>query len=172
MILPDDDEYFMCALCGDEEEPNPHSRRHDKELCVRCNRLQRQVWRYGLSIAKMNAILRVQGRVCALCREEPDYESDYLRPDMPTFWQIDHDHSCCNTSYSCGGCVRGILCRECNALRLPAYERLPETLKDSARFNDYLNNPPARRPEAEIRDADKRSNPGPFSSIMDAFFGM
>ncbi|GHH22970.1 endonuclease domain-containing protein [Streptomyces lanatus] len=171
MISFDDDEYFVCVLCGDDEEPTPHARRHDKALCVRCNRLQRQVWRYGLSIAKMNAILRVQGWACALCKEEPDYESDYLRIDMPTFWHIDHDHSCCNTPYSCGGCVRGILCRDCNALRLPAYERLPEALQDSARFNGYLNNPPARSPEAEIRDADKRSNPAPFGSIMDAFFG-
>lgn len=28
---------------------------------------------------------------------------------------IDHDHNCCNdTSFSCGNCIRGILCSNCN----------------------------------------------------------
>lgn len=49
---------------------------------------------------------------------------------------IDHDHSCCPTYRSCGKCVRGILCVQCNtALGL---------LKDSTdriyRLIEYLNN--------------------------------
>lgn len=165
-------DYFTCLLCGDDEEPNPRSRRHNKDLCLRCNRLQQQAWRYNLSIAKVNAILRAQQWACALCQEQPDYEFDYLCADESTFWQIDHDHDCCNKPSSCGGCVRGLLCRNCNALRLPAYQRLPDILQDSARFNDYLRNPPARRQEAEVTEVDYKSAPGPFSSIMDAFFSV
>ena len=29
---------------------------------------------------------------------------------------IDHDHSCCQLTPTCGGCTRGVVCRSCNQL--------------------------------------------------------
>lgn len=165
-----DDTYFCCAWCQDDDDPDPRFRRADKELCVRCNRAVQQAQKYTLTIAQVNGILRFQRDACALCQEEPDYESGFLDGTSRTFWHIDHDHACCTRGGSCGRCVRGVLCLTCNTTRLPAYERLPEILRDSLRFNDYLHNPPARHPQAQPIGKDSQGPRGAFSSILDAFF--
>lgn len=59
--------------------------------------------RYGLTQQDFEEILKSQGGVCAICGD----------PD-PT--HVDHDHTCCPPPVrsTCGRCVRGILCRQCN----------------------------------------------------------
>ena len=46
----------------------------------------------------------VQNNTCAICAAPPDLKNLH----------IDHDHSCCPTGGSCGSCVRGLLCADCN----------------------------------------------------------
>jgi hypothetical protein len=31
-------------------------------------------------------------------------------------WMVDHDHACCPGPYTCGRCVRGVLCGRCNTV--------------------------------------------------------
>lgn len=47
-------------------------------------------------------LLDMEGDMCPIC-------------DHPTPKSVDHDHSCCNGKGSCGSCIRGIICRKCNA---------------------------------------------------------
>lgn len=53
--------------------------------------------------------------------------------------QVDHDHACCKGPYSCGKCVRGLLCGRCNGL-LGRIADSTELLRNGIR---YLNHPPA-----------------------------
>lgn len=31
-------------------------------------------------------------------------------------WVVDHDHSCCPGTTTCGRCIRGVLCHQCNII--------------------------------------------------------
>lgn len=67
---------------------------------------QAQWEKHGMSLVEYEALAEEQGRMCPIC--VTSFE------DVKTSLCIDHDHSCCGGIYSCGKCVRGILCGECN----------------------------------------------------------
>lgn len=63
--------------------------------------------RYGLTPEQFDAMLAEQRGVCAVCGTDD--------PGDGKAWRIDHDHRCCPSGRSCGKCVRGLLCHQCNA---------------------------------------------------------
>jgi hypothetical protein len=79
--------------------------------------------RKGLTVEAVAELSEAQGNCCAICRE-PFSEVPH----------IDHDHTCCPGSTSCGRCVRGLLCAGCNHMLGKAGDR-PATLEAGA---DYL----------------------------------
>ncbi|MFJ9420190.1 endonuclease domain-containing protein [Streptomyces sp. NPDC101227] len=72
---------------------------------------------------RCEAILELQGGVCALCGEKPEREGA-----SSSCWHIDHDHRCRAPSdfarSICGGCVRGLLHSGCNARGVAWHEAL------------------------------------------------
>lgn len=64
---------------------------------------------HGLTVAQFEKRLAAQGGVCASCSTDQWGRKD----NMPS---IDHDHSCCSGKFSCGKCVRGLLCIACNVM--------------------------------------------------------
>lgn len=95
--------------------------------------------KYKLTVARWEELLRSQNGVCALCGE-PESKTHNRSGDLIRL-AVDHDHRCCPGSMTCGRCVRGLLCYECNLL-VGKVEAKPGL---AIRFADYL----ACRPCAE-----------------------
>lgn len=62
---------------------------------------------YKMTPEEYVEMLDSQGGRCAICGTT---DSGYK---LNTF-AVDHDHACCPGKYTCGQCIRGLLCRNCN----------------------------------------------------------
>jgi hypothetical protein len=93
----------LCAQHGTD-------RSRDRKIPATPERRERMrvaaLWRnYRLTAEAYEALVRSQLGACAICCR-PEEGGRNLA--------VDHDHSCCPGSKSCGRCVRGLLCRACN----------------------------------------------------------
>ena len=72
--------------------------------------------RYNITPDQYFEMLDRQGGLCAVCLEPPRAGRRL---------SVDHDHDCCpGKGRSCGECIRGLLCQNCNALLGMAAERI------------------------------------------------
>lgn len=97
-------------MCGETRQY------HAKGMCKQCyfrspaarearfNRMLETT--HGITREQYDGMLEAQDGNCGSCRR--DLESFGRRP------AIDHDHACCPYGSSCGKCVRGLLCMNCN----------------------------------------------------------
>lgn len=78
------------------EEPGYLRRKYDAQRDIK----------YNLAPGGFQDLLERQGGCCAVCGIDD--------PMGHGTWHVDHDHTCCPGEGSCGVCVRGILCSNCN----------------------------------------------------------
>ena len=83
-----------CSSCKKGRNTTPEARRKSHLKTA-----------YQLSLEEYEKLLASQDGVCAICKRSP--KSRRLA--------VDHDHSCCPGKSSCGECVRGLLCTNCNS---------------------------------------------------------
>lgn len=108
-------EKFTCSTCKlpkpvTEFSRNKCTRTGYNNCCKSCIReynSRRRYRQHGLTLEQWEAILERQDGKCAICRT-----------DTPgggwRYFGVDHDHECCPGEFSCGKCVRGLLCCNCN----------------------------------------------------------
>ena len=97
-----------CKLWLDEALFNKDKRRLDglSLSCKRCRRNEHTKYRYGMTLDDLVKRLADQGDKCSICGTTLSIIGGEYR--------VDHDHSCCPGERSCGKCIRGLLCGNCN----------------------------------------------------------
>lgn len=73
--------------------------------CRRCERDKSLIHKYGITVDQHEAMLQEQGGGCAVCGGPTKDGREFF---------VDHDHKCCPGQRTCGTCVRGLLCGDCN----------------------------------------------------------
>lgn len=86
---------------------------------------------YGMSPEQNAELETFQGGKCAICQRATG---------KTRALSIDHDHSCCKETPTCGTCNRGLLCRPCNDML--GHGRDDPEFFERAAF--YLKDPPAK----------------------------
>lgn len=89
----------ICKSCTSERVRNYWKNNPDKYLENIDSRRAHK--RHGLTTGEYIKMLDKYDGLCYACKEEEAV-------------CIDHDHNCCPGNWSCGKCIRGVLCMHCN----------------------------------------------------------
>jgi len=148
----------------------------------RLREFAREMKKYGSTIDGYRDKLVEQDGVCALCRH-----LSYHRGKLQRL-QVDHNHDCCDLkTKSCGKCLRGLLCADCN-IKLSYFERFLSNA-ESAIFKPgtwenqavgYINNYKMRKAVAAVekdiaqvgRDMAEGKIPDMHTRVTKAFAGL
>jgi hypothetical protein len=113
----------VCRICS-EKSRTQWKKDHPKYW------IAHQKKRHGLSEERYETLIEKQNSCCAICKRP------FIPGEPP---RIDHNHECCPGAYSCGECVRGLLCANCN-FGLGSFKDNETNLRNAL---EYLADPPA-----------------------------
>jgi Recombination endonuclease VII len=106
-LIRNNDRHKQCNVCN-QWNPESYYSTHRKTLdklqprCKNCVADARILREYRVSRDWLNAELEKNNNLCKICYGAMDR------------FAIDHDHSCCPGKITCGNCVRGVICQNCN----------------------------------------------------------
>ena len=107
----------------DEENTLWRGNRRACRACALVNSARQNVKRYGLDPEQFMSMLVRQNNACMICQVPFGAKAPH----------IDHDHACCSGGKSCGQCVRGLLCADCNK-GLGLFKDDPERLRSAIEY--------------------------------------
>ncbi|MGW7086485.1 endonuclease domain-containing protein [Streptomyces sp. NPDC054871] len=129
-----------CLGCGASKPRSEYSTVNragaPRPYCKPCNSERVRLSHYNVTKDFIDRLWKYQGECCAICGSG---DAETRTP------HIDHNHTCCKVGRSCGACVRGLVCSNCNAYGLAWYEALPDHLRTFGLLNEYIADPPAKR---------------------------
>jgi hypothetical protein len=101
----------------------------------RAREFAREMKNYGTTVEWYRDKLIEQCGLCAVCNHLSHHHGVLQR------LQVDHNHDCCDKkTRSCGRCVRGLLCADCNIL-LGYFERfLKDTTSVVPKWDTWVEN--------------------------------
>jgi hypothetical protein len=81
---------------------------------------------FKMTPQQYDELLAAQGGGCATCGSTSPGRAK-------KHFTVDHDHSCCPGFRSCGKCVRGLLCQDCNTA-IGMFKESPEVMMAAAAY--------------------------------------
>jgi hypothetical protein len=133
------DTHKVCIKCGQDKQSSEFIKNRGLAgglvaRCKACSKHKVKIFgtdydeltsrNHGITQEQYKQLLVLQDNRCAVCQT----------PFSATkTTAIDHDHSCCPGNYSCGKCVRGIVCTKCN-VGLGMFDDNPQILVSAVRY--------------------------------------
>lgn len=75
---------------------------------------------YNITPEQYDQLFEQQSGKCCVCPlsliSQTDETREFLGQPPNEVGRVDHDHQCCPGPKSCGKCIRGLLCFDCNVL--------------------------------------------------------
>jgi len=136
---PTSDKYAtLCRSCWREEvRPMPVKPPTDGEIREENKRRyesrRKYIYksRYGITPEQYDEMLESQDYCCAICGTN--------QSELTKRMSVDHDHNCCPGLFTCGQCLRGLLCSNCN-LALGGFKDKESILKSALIYlSNYRN---------------------------------
>ena len=107
--------------------------RNKRPEFYRAREFAREMKKYGTTVEWYRDRLIEQCGVCALCKHLSHHHGTIQR------LQVDHSHNCCDLrTKSCGRCLRGLLCADCNILLSYLEKFLKETRTVVPKWDTWL----------------------------------